>query len=347
MDLIDDAPNAKVFVDEVISNINKYRLWPEEQFINLFSCVMATTGQDTQGECFSLEALKSFVRSTHDEPIWIGAHHDPLIQPLGRSIASQIFYSKSREMHFILAVIGQYDVAAIPSFKGAGIEMGVSTISPPIEKLELRESDIITISRSPFEIEESELMKLLDNAPEAVSRIPRRAFRKSAEIPTAILELIVPLQYLAGAYIALNNPFSTKALEVLGDSAGKKIIEFMAWLRTNVVDAVKQLRGKKKLLQIRFNLDGVWIQFVVAYTDSVSFVKAVDTLPDGFAAAQRLVERMKSLDPHRITFEYDSNLNRWLPLHATTRKRGVICDRPIIIMLSELKGMSIGGTQSG
>jgi hypothetical protein len=44
------------------------------------------------------------------------------------------------------------------------------------------------------------------------------------------------------------------------------------------------------------------------------------------------------------------NLNiktrQWLPLHATSKKAGVISDRPYLIAIDQIKGISVGGITS-
>jgi hypothetical protein len=59
-----------------------------------------------------------------------------------------------------------------------------------------------------------------------------------------------------------------------------------------------------------------------------------------------LIDRLESLELHRLIYEFDLTTRKWLPLHATSKTAGVISDRPYLIALDQMKGLSIGGVTS-
>jgi len=48
--------------------------------------------------------------------------------------------------------------------------------------------------------------------------------------------------------------------------------------------------------------------------------------------------------PMRLTYGYDTAAKRWFPIHATTRRKGIITDQPYLIAVESLQGgFSVGG----
>ena len=46
----------------------------------------------------------------------------------------------------------------------------------------------------------------------------------------------------------------------------------------------------------------------------------------------------------RLTYGYDTSAKRWFPIHATTRREGIINDQPYLIAVESLQGgFSVGG----
>jgi hypothetical protein len=46
----------------------------------------------------------------------------------------------------------------------------------------------------------------------------------------------------------------------------------------------------------------------------------------------------------RLTYGYDTSAKRWFPIHATTRREGIITDQPYLIAVESLQGgFSVGG----
>jgi len=42
-------------------------------------------------------------------------------------------------------------------------------------------------------------------------------------------------------------------------------------------------------------------------------------------------------------YEFDLKTRKWLPLHATSKRAGVISSRPYLIAIDQMKGLSVGG----
>lgn len=98
MNLWDEVPEAKLFGKSIEDNIQSYKLYPTEEFADLWFGSLATSSLDLQGEAFTPKSLEAFVQRMKEEILWIGAHHDPLIQPYGRVISAKVFYAPKSQM---------------------------------------------------------------------------------------------------------------------------------------------------------------------------------------------------------------------------------------------------------
>ena len=86
------------------------------------------------------------------------------------------------------------------------------------------------------------------------------------------------------------------------------------------------------------------MQLVLRTRDEEAVASAVSSMDDAGRRAQRLVDRIESLRPVRLVYEYDPSENRWSARHLTTEARGVFSNRPELIVLESATGFSVGGS---
>jgi hypothetical protein len=56
-----------------------------------------------------------------------------------------------------------------------------------------------------------------------------------------------------------------------------------------------------------------------------------------------LIDTLEHLRVIKLVYEFDLETQDWFPLHAATKYGGVISDRPYLIAIDELAGLSVGG----
>src|SRR5437762_8177130 len=84
---------------------------------------------DMQGESAQITDLEALVRAVRRGDFWLGREHDPLIHPIGRVLAANIFHSQTSKAYFVVGVVGFYDVHKLPSFSSKGIDVSYLTVA--------------------------------------------------------------------------------------------------------------------------------------------------------------------------------------------------------------------------
>lgn len=338
MNLWDETPEAKLFGESIANNIQNHKLYPTEEFADLWFGSLATSGVDLQGEAFTPQSLESFAHRIKEETLWIGAHHDPLIQPYGRVISAKVFYAPKSQLYFVAAVIGLHDPKMLQKFEDLGIDL-TTVLIDDISDVPRSENEQIQLAFSPHEIERAIINELLADAPDIVEKQPIRSLRKSAE-PITILSIF------ASIWLLTNNPFSKKFLERYGEKAADGSLVFFSWLSEKVFRKLSNLRNKRVLFEFISEYKGCRVQFVIASADTSILCEASNSIFDAGHSAVALIDRLESLGLQRLIYEFDINARKWLPLHATSKVAGVISDKPYLIALDQMKGFSVGGFTS-
>jgi len=334
VNLIEECPEVRRWAEDVINSIDSYKLFPDENFASLLVGVMSSTSTDKQGESFEREDLERAVARVAQSAFFVRREHDPLIQPIGRTLAAKLFFEAHSNVHFVASVTGMYDSSKLPKLADKGIDLSKLANTAP-EELQDQEPKIgASLEFNPDEIPVEVIEQVLDTAPSWVLRQPAQDFRKSGE-PLRILAISASILLLS------SSPFTKKFLERWGEKTADASFEFLEWLRKKI----SSLRVQDRLV-IRTEYRGCEIEFVLpAEENPVIVAEAVDALRSATDSACRLVEALAEFEPTRITLGYDLPSKKWFPLHATTLKAGIIADQPRLIAIERLHsgGLSLGG----
>lgn len=337
MDLWNEVPETTLFAKSITQNLDKYKLFPTEDFDDLRFATLATSAVDLQREAFTPNSLKAFVKQIEKRTLWVGALHDPLIQPYGRIVAAKRFYSPKSQLYFVAGVIGLYDPKTLRTFKDVGVEL-VQVFDDVVDTLAIKQKKV-QLAFSPHEVDTEVIRELMNEAPELVDKNPLRSLRKSAE-PITIVSI------LASIWLLSNNPFSKKFLERYGEKAADGSLAFFSWLSNKVFKKLDELKGKRVLFEFVTEYKGCRVQFVVPSKDTSLLCEAANSVYIAGQSAQALIDQLEHLKVDRLIYEFDLNTRKWLPLHATSTLAGVISDRPYLIALDQMKGFSVGGVTS-
>lgn len=334
-ELFKEVPEAEKFCNEIIKNIDKYKLYPGECFKQYTIGVISTSSIDLHGDRVTPKALYSMEKQINERGIWQCVEHNPLIQPIGRSIATKVFYAPKSNIYFLAFVGGHYDIKKISSFKDLGIDLNEIT-DEELDVSASTEGYQAKIAFNPHEIKSSIIQGILDGCPTIVDKKPEITFRKAAD-PITIIKVV------SAVWLLTSNPFSKKFLERFGEKTADEVIKFFEWLRKKVIMQVSKLKNKKVLFEFDVPHKGCRIEFVIASKEINKLNKAVDTVNSAVKRAIKLVDRIQHLEIETLVYEFDLNNEQWYPLHAATRKKGVISERPVLVALERYKGMSISG----
>jgi hypothetical protein len=339
MDLLEEVTEAREFCESVLRDIDSYKLYPEETFSHMHRAILSSSAVDLQGEAFTPDALESGAHLINEEILWIGVHHDPLIQPYGRVISAKVFYSPVSGIHFIAAVIGYFDPLMLPTFAEAGVDSYLSLDEPNETFLSLEDEPFhAQLAINPHEIDRAIILDVLESSPDFVAKQPLRSLRKTADPnPLTIISLVVSIGLL------LYNPFSKKFLERYGERAADGSIAFFRWLSTKVFAALNELRQKRVLFELVSEYKGCRVQFVTNSNDTAILCDASNSISRAASSAIALIEGAEHLQLQRLIYEFDLKTRKWLPLHATSKKVGVISNRPYLIAIDQMHGLSVGG----
>ena len=73
---------------------------------------------------------------------------------------------------------------------------------------------------------------------------------------------------------------------------------------------------------------------------------AVSGIEAAAEAAANIINQAQALGIERLVYLYDhKETQRWFPLYAVTRKRGIVADKPYLIALEKFDGLSVGGAE--
>ncbi len=336
-DLIAESLEAQKFVQDVISGWNEFRLYPGEDFLTVFGNVISGTGPDRQGESASVPDLKALVSAVEEGAFFLRREHDPLIHPIGRVIAAKMFRVPQTEKHFVVGVVGFYDASKVPSFASKGID--VSNLPHRDASLtDTPEEASALVEFNPHEIPPSAVVEMLKTAPPSVG------LGKGIESRKGVISLAI-LQISASIWLLSKTPFGTKVQERLGEKAADLSVAFLKWISETVSGKLREFTGKETRLVISFQYKKCTVEFVLTGKEGPAPTsEAVGALESAANQSLLLVEALLPAMPIRLTYGYDASAKRWFPIHATTRREGIITDQPYLISVQTLKGgFSVGG----
>lgn len=335
-DLIQETPEAAAFLDSIIANIETLKLYDGETFAQVNRGIFATDDVDAHGERLSTEDFETYRSGSGSRIVWTGVEHNPLFPPAGRVIAMKAFQSPASGVGFVAGVIGVYGEDSYRAFKDVGIDASTS-VDRAAALASLAEFALEAgIAFNPHEIPLATVEQMLAEAPTYVEREPSLQHRK-AFATDPILTLMVQ-----GA-ILLFNPFSKKFLERSGEKAADAAIQLSSWLAKTVFRKFSELTQKKVFFQILTPYKGCHLAFVVPSKDPNLLTDAMASVGDAVLAAIGIVDALSLWEVCTLTFEFDLNTKKWLPLHAATRKGGIIADRAQLIVIKGMQGLSMGG----
>jgi hypothetical protein len=263
--------------------------------------------------------------------------HDPLIHPIGRIIAAKMFQVPQTEKYFVVGIIGFYDASKLPSFASKGIDVSnlphgdASVIDTPEEACAL-------VEFNPHEIPATAVVEMLKTAPPSVGLGEGIQSRKG------VISLAI-LQISASIWLLSKTPFGTKFQERLGEKAADASVAFLKWISETVSGKLRELTGRETRLVISFQYKECTVEFVLSGKEGPAATsEAVGALESAANQSLLLVEALLPAMPIRLTYGYDVSAKRWFPIHATTRREGVITDQPYLISVQTLQGgFSVGG----
>lgn len=338
MSLIDEVPEAREWCESVIALIDDFKLSEAEAFASLTTAVLNSTGVDRQREAFTPEALEKSAAEIPQVPwgAWMGWQHDPLVQTTGRIVAARVFYAPQSKMYFTAAVIGSYDPARAKSFRSVGVD-AVPSPSANISMPAVDEREEVRVSFNPHEVQPEIIAELLAGAPSIISKRPVRAIRKAADPLTIVGVLVsVPLLAFLGGF---GKSFGEGLGKRLGEKSADAVLSWFGEVFSRIAAVVN-----KRVLFVFYSEDGeCLIEFVIDSRDTKVLCEATRTAGAAAASAALLKERLRDLNVVKLVYSFDVDTWRWLPLHATSKKGVVVCDRPYLVSIEPGMGISGGG----
>ena len=323
--LVEEVSEAARFCQEVWELAKQRPLFPGEEFEEIVCGILATDQADAHGDVASVEVLQGMVESLRDKLRWAHAHHNPLIQPVGRNLGARLFYSEKSQTHFVVLACGYYSPRKLPSFSDIGIDVTELGVDEDIRlsKTHLR----CRVGFNPREIKPHVIERILNKAPEFVERKPAEQVRKALDFDTVILTI-----WLSTPFIA----FSKKLLE---KSAEKMAESFVEWIK-HVAKEVDRLRRKKVIIKFETEYQGCRIEYLIESRYKKVIADAASSLADAEKCAVSLIHKLEPLQPDLVVLRFDSGARCWRPLHAATAKAGVISDQPVLVALENFRGFS-------
>ena len=335
-DLFEETPEALQFCRSVVDNLDQHLLFPKEEFVRVMYGVVATDEVDAHGDAFDVAALDDFARQAETSPVWSLAQHDPRIQPIGRFIAVRRFTSPVSGVSFLAGVSGAYDPEKLPTFEEAGLRESAEDPSVHVEEPSEELGDFV-VAVNPTEIDAAISEESLRDASPSIRKSEEHHFRKALD-PLTIIGIALP------AYLVLRTPFLKKYGERLGEKAADKTIEALAWIKERLVATIAARYARNVIYELVFTRHGCRVQLVVDSNDPVVVAEAVDNCEDGAERARRLLDNSPFLELQKLVYLWDLKAKRWLPLHAASRRFGVITNRPQMIAWEAFSGFSLGGS---
>jgi len=85
------------------------------------------------------------------------------------------------------------------------------------------------------------------------------------------------------------------------------------------------------------------VAFIITSRDStqLKLIKAIELVNEAACSAITLINRIEHLKPTKLIYEFDLEIEQWLPRHAITKEKGIISDHPLLIALDKYKGFSV------
>lgn len=325
-DIWHSTPEAEAFCNDIVKNVEQYKLFPDESFVDFRLGIFATAGVDAHGEQFDLESLNATADRINSHRVWAAAMHDPTIQPTGRAIAAKVFWSSKARQHILAGVMGIYGTDRLPTFADVGVTSAALT-SPEVGN-HLHPAELSpALGFDPNDFDESLIAAALKELPPSLTVRSERHVRKAFEGLT-IISVAVGLTALAKI------PF----LEELQREAAKA---FFGWLRTSLFPRI--CGPQRVLFELTSEHNGCRVQFVSRATTPAILAEATERSAEAAQSALTLLDRFSECGFDILVYEYDSISKKWLPLHAATTKYGVISNRPQLIAMDQMKGFSLGG----
>jgi hypothetical protein len=242
-DLISESPRAQKFVQDVISDLDGFKLYSNEEFLTVVGNVISGTGLDRQGESASVADLEALVSAAEEGAFFLRRKHDPLIHPIGRTIAAKMFQVPQTEKYFVVGIIGFYDASKLPSFASKGID--VSNLPHREASVDTPEQARALVEFNPHEIPPSTVVEMLKTAPPSVGLGEAIQSRKG-------VTSLATLQISASIWLLSKTPFGTKFQERLGEKAADASVAFLKWIWETVSEKLRELRCKETRLVISF-----------------------------------------------------------------------------------------------
>jgi hypothetical protein len=208
-DLIDETPEAQQFLTNVKLSLQNRKVFQGEHFGGIVAGVLSSTGVDSQGEAFEIRDLQALVERVERSRLWIWREHDPLIHPIGRALAAQLFYAPESEKYFVAGLVGYYDGNQIPSFKDVGIDVSqLAGIAP--QEVQVRELTAdVSIEFNPHEVSLEFVKEISLSAPDYFAFRYGHQYRKGID-STTILEISLSI------WVISNTPFAKAFQEAWG-----------------------------------------------------------------------------------------------------------------------------------
>jgi hypothetical protein len=336
--LLETHSEAMQFCQSVIDNVADYKLNEDETFKDLRPCVLASTSVDSHNEALHISSLRGLIEYVENNPYWLNVEHDPLIHPQGRILAAKIFHSADTDIYFVAGVIGYYDSSAIKSFNDVGISSFDFDDKIDLDKFN-DEVEIVHIAFNPIEIKNEFIQELIANSPELVNKEPRRSIRKELE-PITIITIV------ATAGILLK-PLLAKFGEKIGEKSAEEVSEFYDWLKTKVFKKIKEIENPRFRFEFFFEYESAYVKFVVPSKEELILCEAADNISEATELAIILIDKLQEFEPEKLIFEFNLETRKWNPSYLATKKIGIISDKPTLMALDKMQGLSVGGIIAG
>ncbi len=337
VDLIAESIEAQEFINAVMVDLSRFKLFPDEYFGKVIGSVLSGTSIDKQGESAQVADLEALVIAVDRREFWVRREHDPLIHPIGRVLAAKVFNARDRNVRFVAGVVGFFDGKRLPNFSSIGIDVSTLPVSEGTI-LDSPQDARAFVEFNPYEIPAGVVSDMMQVAPACVERSAAQQFRKG-ELSLAVLHVS------ASIWLLSQTPFGKKLQERLGEKVADASVEFLKWIASTVTEGLRQLAGRDSRLVVSLTYGECEIEFVLKGTEGP--VLTSEALQEIQAAANEsllLVDALASAVPRRVTYGFDATSKKWFPLHASTRNKGIITNQPYLMALENLQGgMSVGG----
>lgn len=330
----DQVPEALQFCKDVCDNIEKHKIHPNEEFADLGMGILTSSVIDRSGEQVAPKAIESIVQQVNERGLWMNADHDPIIQPIGRILKAQMFWTPDKQTAFVAGALGYFDVSKLPPIPE------VPQGSDPFDGVPVDDEWWnLQVKFNTKEIPEATLMRALAGAPPHLTVEVGHARRKSAD-PITIIEFVL------STYVLLGNPLSKKVLERVGDSAGAEIErtskDFYRWIRSDIGQRISELRSEKSRLIFHASHAGCAIEFILPGYSVDEIAIACDATPPAVLRACSLAHALRDSEPEAMAYVWHVGTASWRPKWVRTRRNGLLSNQPELVAYEKYSSLSIG-----